>query len=757
MERKSLIDSFATHPVAMNILMTVIIILGYFSASNINIQFLPSVDINFAYINTVWPSAAAEDVERSITNRLELELKNLDNLVEMTSNSRLSFSRIYLDFDEDTDMSKALSDVKNIVDRLFPELPAGVERPEVVKLQRYEHVATLIVVGDSLEQLRVIANQYKEELSSRGIGKIDINGLPDEEVAIQISRDKLREYGLSLNQVAQMIRNNSRDVPIGISGRDDAAIQLRIIEQRRDVLSFENLTIYSDAQGQTVKLSDLATVEWRLVEDQPYITMEGKPAVELHLRRAEFDNTLKAAEIMHTWVQEKRLTLPESVQIKVFEDQSIPLRDRISILLENGILGLALVLIVLYIFLNSRVAFWTAVGIPVAILGAITILHQLGGTLNMVTLFALIMTIGIVVDDAIVVGENSLTRFSEGLSPAQATCAAARRMYWPILAASLTTIFAFTPVLIASGYIGGVLSKIALVVICVVVVSLVEAFLILPGHLRHSFEQLTKKNKNIKRPIIEKQFMRFRDTIFRRILVVALENPVTTVSIALAIFILTISLFTSDKLKYNFFPTPELNVAYTNVTFIAGTPKEVVENYLNIVEQALYKTNRELGGDLIVGSFVKHGILVTDSETLGDTVGDGFGSVIVELVPSDTRDVRMHTFVRNWQNSLPRVPRLESVNVLSRGIDLPGRDIEIELTGSTRDQMKKASLAIQEYLQQIPGVYAISDDTRYGRQQHIFSLTALGQSLGLTVSEISRQLSSSVDGEQIQKFTKLSA
>ncbi len=753
MERKDLLQLFITHPVAMNILMVVFLAAGAFVITRMNVQFFPDVSLNMVSVHVSWPGASAEDVEQSVTNRLELELKNTDNLKDMRSTSSYSHSSIILEFIEGTDVSAATDDVKSTVDRIIPELPDDAERPIVSEIIFYESVAKLILSANSISQLRTLANQFKDQLLARGIGKIDILGLPEEEISIQVPGQTLRDLGLSLNQIGDRIRSHSQDTSIGILGRNDVGRELRIIDQRRSELSFEDVPIIADAEGRLITLYDIATIRQQPKHEQLSFSYNDRPSVILDLRRLGSGDTLATANIFYQWLDEIQPTLSPGVELSVFDDDSILVRDRIRVLVNNGIAGLILVLVVLYLFLNARVALWVAAGIPISLMGAIAVLYLLGGTLNMLSLFAFIMTIGIIVDDAIVVGEESLTNYVAKPSPTDAVVQAARRMFLPILAASLTTIFAFMPVVVVEGVIGNFLAEIAIVVICVVAASLIEAFLILPGHLRAAYEKIGGKGKTIKSSVVDRYFKKFRDGVYRKVLSAAVTRPMTTIAIGIACLILTIGLFASGRLSYSFFPTPELNALWVNVNFNAGTPEKTVREYLETVEDALFETERELGGNLISSSFTIHGAHSSREVTDLSDRGPNLGAVVVELVQSDSRDVRTSEFLRSWRSRLEYVPGLENLLVLSRVSGPPGRDIEIRLVGPSRIEVKNAALALAEHLKKTPGVYGVADNTNYGRQQQILTLTALGQSLGLTTNEVSRQLRSSVEGLTLQSFT----
>lgn len=751
-QQRKLLEVLAAHPVAVNVFMVVILVVGAISIAKINVQFFPEFDINYVQVSTIWPGAAAEDVERSITNRMELDLKNLDDIKQMTSSSALGRSIVILEFKVDTDMEAAEKEVSSIVEQLVPDLPEDANRPNVTEVKVYEDVARLIVASPSREQLRILANDYRDQLLDRGIEKVDILALPEEEIAIQVSGRHLRDLGLSLNQIGQMILSQSQDESIGISGRNDAARQLRVLDQRRGILEFEQLPIVADSNGRLVTLSDIATIEQRPKPDQILATFNNQPAVELRVKRLESGDTLESATILYDWMNEIEPILPEGVQLSVYTDQSISLRDRLNTLINNGLMGLVLVLVVLYLFLNARLAFWVAVGIPVSLCGAITLLLIFGGTLNMITMFGFIMTIGIIVDDAIVVGEEALSQFTEDAKPLEAAYHAARRLLIPILAASLTTVLAFLPIIVVTGVIGTILGFIALVVICVVITSVIEAFLILPGHLRASFESMKKKSGEIKSSIVDRTLDIVRDRWYRSALRVSIENPITVIVTGISLMVLSVGLFASGRLNYDFFPTPELNLLFANVSFIAGTPEHIVDDYMDFAHEALLETESELGGNLIVSSLIFNGAnfrLASDSLASGSN----YGNIMVDLTQSDLRTVRTTEFVRRWESKLKMVPGLENVVVVTPSGGPPGRDIGIKFSGSSPTAVKNAALELAETLRKMPGVYGIEDDTSYGRQQQILSLTPLGEALGLSIAEVSRQLRASIEGLTLQSYT----
>ncbi len=751
MERKGLLEIFATHPVAMNVLMLIIVGLGIAALNRINFQFFPTFALPFATVETTWPGASSEDVEQSITNRLELDLKNMDNLKFISSHSRSGKSRIILEFNDGADIGGAVDDAKQIVNLAASSLPEDAELPEVIQVDQFEPIATLIVTAEHTDQLRTVAHRYREELLASGIGKIDISGLPDEEISILISSERLRELQMNLKQVGERIRAASLDAPVGILGRDDAARQLRFVQQRRSQIAFEDIPIVADENGSLIKLGDIADIKRRPKSDQVFVRFQGRPAALLGLKRSQSADTLKSTQILYDWIEMRTATIPPSVSLFIHDDRSIALRGRFDVLLKNGAAGLLLVLGVLFVFLNMRLALWVAAGIPVSILGAAGLLYLFGGSLNMVTMFAFIMTLGIIVDDAIVVGEDALRRFKQGSSSADSVQRASRHMFLPIIAASATTIFAFTPVAIVPGIMGSIMSSLGLVVVCVVTLSVIEAFFILPGHLNHSFKRIRGKEPSRFSQAFDNLYSRFRDGIFTDLLTASINRPVLTMSTAVAALILTVGLISSGRLQYTFFPTPELDRIFANVSFVAGTPRDEIDRFLSHAEQELLETEQELGEGLISSYFIRHGAIVGANES--QINGNQHGSIVVELIGADTREVRVTQFLRHWEDKLELVPGLENLIVFTPSAGPGGSDIEIYFSGEEPGTVKRAAVEFTEHLRSLDGVYGVKDDTSYGYQQRVMSLTSKGKALGLTVSEISRQLRSGIEGDALQSFT----
>jgi len=751
MPRRDLLGSFAHHRVAANLLMLLMIMAGVWALSKLNTQFFPNFTLDIINVRVEWSGAAAEDVETAITIPLEQALRSLDDLHEMTSTSSDGVASLSLEFDEGTNMDSAMEKVKENV-ALLRSLPQTAEKPEITRVVRYDSVARVLVSGPADPAgLRHLVRGMEADLLARGIAKVTITGLPKEEIAIQIPSARLADLGMTLDQVADRVERLSRDLPAGTVGRDEAGRQLRSLDQRRTEQGFAQLPLRADQRGQLLRLGDVATIERRPQDGEVAVRYQGKPAVELQLFRAEHGDSLQAAHILDKWVADERPQLPAGVSLRVFDQSWELIDERINLMLKNGSGGLLVVMAVLFLFLNGRVAWWVTVGIPVSFLATLAILYVAGGSINMISLFALIMALGIIVDDAIVVGEDALTHYQSGEPALTAAEGGARRMLIPVLASSLTTVAAFLPLMLVGGPIGKIMFAIPFVIICVLIASLVESFYVLPGHLRHAFLKMHKHSSAPLRQRLEDGFDRLREHWFRPLVTKAVAYRGTTIAGVVAIMILCIGLLAGGRVGFEFFPTPEGTVLYANVAFAAGTPKQQVSDFIDELEHSLEETDKALGGGLVQ----THLAYLGRSTAAGGGFtrnGDRFGYVMVELVSPDHRTVRNPQFIKAWKQRVRLPPGVDTFTISERFAGPPGRAIDVRLTGDTAAQVKAAALALTDTLKAVPGVSGIEDDMAYGQEQFVFRLTPAAQALGLTVDAVGRQLRAAYDGRLVQLF-----
>lgn len=744
-----LIGLFSNHPVAANLLMIMMLLAGVWGIRHLNTQFFPSIEIDYVTVTVPWSGASAEDVEELVTTSLEQSLRDVDFVKQMTSTSAEGVAAVTLEFEEGTDMGLAVDQVKQRVDQV-QNLPEDAEQPMVSQAIRYEDIARVLVTGGpSVAELRPLVYRFERQLLDRGIAKIFISGLPEEQIAIEVPSRHLRELGLSLDDLGGRVAAWSRDVPVGIIGQGETSRQLRFRERRESGPGFETIPVVSDQQGRRVTLGDIATIERKPLQGQVSISYHGKPAVELSLNRNETSDSLEAARIFQQWLEDARATLPPGVELVPYNQSWELLQERISLLVKNGVGGLALVLVILFLFMHGRVAFWVAVGIPVSFMASLAVLYLFGGSINMISLFGLIMALGIIVDDAIVVGEEAMSQYGSGHDRENASERAAWRMFGPVMSSSLTTIASFFPLLLIGGIIGSILSDIPLVVICVIVASLIECFLIMPGHLTHSFRKMGQKPPSRIRLTMDQGFDRFRENGFRPLVKAAVDFRWTTLAVSLALLIMTLGWFAGGKIAFQFFPSAEADRIYGNVSFVSGTPATTVRQYVAKVEKMLYEAEQELGGSLIKLVTIQYGKVVGERGGSGDHVA----GLQVELVDPDKRDIRNREIIRAWKAKLPAIPGRETLSIIEPRAGPPGNDIDLRIVGSDIQQVKRIAEQISDVLRDTSGVSGIGDDAPYGREQMVLELTSTAEALGLSIDNVSRQLRAAYDGYKVQEIS----
>ena len=487
-----IVSLFARHPNAANLLMVLMIIFGIYAIGKINTQFFPTVERQEVRISVKWSGASAEDVERNIIQIIEPEVRFIDGVDNMISYAREGSGSVALEFLPDADIQQAVADVDTAV-KAITNLPDGADTPEVAKGSFFDRVARLSLSGDVPEStLRIHAKKIRDDLIERGIDKISFVGMRDEELQVEVSERELRRLGLSIAEISAAIAGNSRDTPSG-QLKGDVEKQIRALADAEDPTALNNIEIKSFATGEKVLLGDIATIKRGYEDGQARGFSGGKTAIQITVERAMSADTLKTARILDQYLAEIEDVMPAGVTLKKYEVRADSLVERISLLFWNGIFGLILVVATLFIFLNARIAFWVAAGIPVAMFATLGFMLLLGQTINMITLFAMIMMLGIIVDDAIVVGEHTASRFEAGDEPFQAAENGAGRMLTPVMAAMTTTIAAFAPMLLIGDIIGQIMGVMPYVVIAVIIASLIECFLILPGHLAHTLQHKPKR------------------------------------------------------------------------------------------------------------------------------------------------------------------------------------------------------------------------------------------------------------------------
>ena len=486
------VSLFARHPNAANLVMVLMVIFGVFSLGRINTQFFPTIETNAVNVTVSWSGASAEDVSANVLQIIEPEVRFVDGVEKMTSYAREGSGTVTLEFAADADMQKAVADVDSAV-KSIGNLPQDSDTPKVSHRTFFDRVARLAIYGDVPEAtLRIHAKKIRDDLIERGIDKVVFDGMRDEELQITVPNRELRRLGLSIRDISNSIADNSKDTP---SGQMDGQVekQIRALADMDTPEKVGNIEVLSFVTGEKVLLKDIATISRGYDDTQKQGFSGGQRAIQITVQRAPSADTLATAKILDDYLSNIDEFLPPGIKLKKYEVRADALVERIMLLVRNGVGGLVIVVATLFIFLNTRIAFWVAMGIPVSMLATIGFMLVMGQSINMISLFGLIMMLGVIVDDAIVVGEHTATRFSAGDGPYEAAENGAGRMVTPVFAAMITTVAAFAPILLIGDIIGQIMGVLPIVVIAVIFSSLIECFLVLPGHLAHTLQPRVKR------------------------------------------------------------------------------------------------------------------------------------------------------------------------------------------------------------------------------------------------------------------------
>ena len=756
MTRGGPIALFARHPTAANLLMLIALAAGFLSIGRNNTQFFPDFELDIVTVSVSWPGAGAADVDANIVGALEPGIRVVDGVRKVTGTAREGVGWLTVEFHPGADIQAGLAEIDNAVARA-ETLPQGAERPVVARVVFYDAVARVVVFGARSEAaLKARAGRIREALLARGVDRVTRFGARDEEILVEIAPETLLRLDATLEDIARSIAGASRDLPAGETG-GAAAFQIRGIGQRDNADALAGVEIRANARGERILLGDIARVRDGFRDGQPTASVGGEPAVELTVQRAAGADSLGLAGIVDDALADIAPDLPPGMTIAQYDVGAKLIGDRIELMLRNGLGGLILVIAVLFVFLDRGVAFWVAVGIPVAIMAAFAVMLAVGETINMVSLFALIMMLGIVVDDAIVVGEHAAARRAAGASGIDAAIDGARRMFAPVACASLTTIAMFLPIAMIGGIIGRILIAIPVVAAAVLIASLVECFLILPGHMRGALERAATRESRFRRAF-DSRFARFRDGPFRRLVALAVNWRHTTLAIAVAGLVASFGLIAGGRLQFVFFPSPEGDTVIADFAFAPGAPRARSEAMVAELARALERADAALApeGETLVHLAVgKAGASAsTGPGGRAGEAGDHRGGMHLELAPSERRDVRTPDFIAAWRAEIRPPPGLESLTLRERQGGPPGRDIDIRLTGGPAETLKAAALDVRRALARYDGVSDAGDNLPWGKRELVLEVTPRGRALGFTTESVARQVRDAFEGAVARRFAR---
>jgi multidrug efflux pump subunit AcrB len=743
---RGLIAGGVRNPVLVNLLMVCILTCGLYSARDMVRETLPQFTLDCIAVEVVYPGANPEDVERAICTPIEEAVGEVSGIRKVVSSAGENFGSVWIDLVDDVeDIRKVLSEVRERVDQITT-FPPEAEKPVITEKTLRIEVINVAVYGEVPERtLKRFAQEVKEDLLTYPqISHVALWGVRDDEIIIEVSEEALLAYGLSMSHLMAVVAKSSLDLPAGVIRTAEEEVMLRVTGQRYTAIDYEDLVVIENRDA-VVRLGELATVREGFEEGVRRGRFNGQPAAIVAVYKTADQDSATIAQTVRDYVEARQAWLPDRLHMSVWGDTSAEIDSMVSMLVKNGAMGIALVFITLLLFLRLRHAVWVAIGIPVAFAGALVMMHIQGETINSISLFALIMVSGIIVDDAIVIAESVHARRRAGDAPELASVEGASRVALPVLGASVTTIFAFVPLLYVVGVMGRFVHVLPVVVIAAIIASAVEAFLILPSHLcRREPVGMEFKDRvpNRLRRTLENAVDHVIARWYRPIYRVALANRVVTLAIAACVLLVTAGLFYGGRTPLVLLPKEDANILRTRVRFPEGTPASTSEKTIERLEAAALKLNEDLllepaaEGDLVRQVYSIAGEFADFMPVHGSNLCE----VRIDLMPAELRRVEAQRIIERWRHHIGKIHDATEFVIERQRLGPTDRPIEVRLLGSDLEELADASERIQAKLREFEGVTDVHDGLVPGKRELRVKLRPAARALGLTLDDVARHL-----------------
>ncbi|MBA54642.1 MAG: RND transporter [Pseudomonadales bacterium] len=743
----AIIAWFAENKVAANLLMVFIVVAGFISLQDTRKEILPNISLDLITITVPYPGASPEDVEKSVLNRIESAIYDLEGIKTLSSKATEHLGVLTLEVAYGHDSKNLLNEIKARVDGIGT-FPADVERPIVREISVRNMVAYVVISGNADERsLNNLASQIQEDLTTRpNITQVSLASSRPYEIAIEVSEGALQRYGMSFLEVANAVRQSSVDLPTGVIKTAQGNVSVKAKGQVYWGEDFEDIVIRALPDGAQVLVRDVATVLDGFKDGGSLSEFNGRPAVALSVYRVGDQNILDVSRELHEYVKNPSIYVPEGIHLDVWQDSSVYFKSRMDLLSENAMSGLALVFVILLLFLRAQLSFWVSLGIPISFMGAFMMLPYFDGSLNMISLFAFILVLGIVVDDAIIVGENVFSKHREGITGVQGAILGAQEVQKPVIFSVLTTIIAFAPLIMLPGPEGKLMKVIPIVVICTLIFSLIESLLVLPSHVSGISSDEFDRFPVI--GFIQKKFSvgleKFVDNIYSPFLELCLRWRYTTLFGFIAILIVALSLMASGWLKVVFFSTIEADTASATISFAQNTTPEAVRDGIKRVERAAMDLKDDLrtetGSEQILNVFTAF-------------TSDTSGRIVVEMAPSENRKMSGQKLIRQWEEGVGDIHDVVELEFKAT-LNQPGSILDIELASSSLSDLKLAADGLKERMASINGLYQITDSFQRGKQELQIELKPLARNLGLNLDDVAMQVRQAYHGADVQNIQR---
>ena len=751
-----ILSYFVRHRTVANLLLILLLAAGAVSIPNMRAQFFPDVIVDDVDVSVVWDGAGAEDVDRGIVQVLEPAVLSVEGVESSEATSREGRASIRLEFEPGWDMSRAADDVQTAIDAVST-LPADAEDPVVRRGTWRDRVTDLVITGPvGVDQLARFADELSARLFAEGVTRTTIRGLSAPRTVIEVPSANLIAFDISMRQIAEAISQEVDADPAGDVGNANTRVRTGV--EKRSAEQIADIVLRSNPDGSNLTVGDVGTIIIEGIDRERSYFVGENPAISIRVDRSDQGDAIAIQRKVEEVATEFEASLPAGVSVDLIRTRAEAITGRLDILLDNGLTGLGLVVLLLFLFLNARTAFWVAAGIPAAMMAAIALMYAGGITINMISLFALIITLGIVVDDAIVVGEHADHLARSGLPPVEAAERAAQRMALPVFAATLTTIIAFFGLVAIGGRFGDLIADIPFTVIAVLAASLVECFLILPNHMAHAIAHSAKEHwYDIPSRVVNRGFRWMRETMFRPFMALIIQARYAVLAGAVVLLASQAALFIRGDVQWRFFNSPEQSSVTGNFAMAPGATREDTFEMMRIFQRSVEdvaKSFEDRHGvnpiDYViaeVGGNAGRGIAGADTKD-----ADQLGGISIELIDADLRPFSSRAFVTELQDSVPRHPMVETISFRSWGSGPQSDALDVQFYGASADTLKAASEDLKTALLQYPEVSAVEDTLAYDKEELILELTPQGQALGFTIDGLGSVLRARLGGVEAATY-----
>ncbi len=749
---KKLIAYFIKFPLAVNLVLVMVLLFGVIGLMSLQKNFFPNVATRYIYVDVTYPGASPQEVEEGAILKIEENVKGLEGMERITSISQENYGTVTIEMLLGTDMDEALTRVKNEVEKIS-SFPTDIESVVTYKHDNTNFAINYAITARegksvSLKYLKTVAQDMEKDLLRMdGISKIEITGYPDEEIGILLDEEAMDSYQLTFTEVADAVSATNLIMTGGSIKDGEEEFYIRVRNKEYWSEGLENIVVRNSSEGGIVYLKDIAKIKDQWEDSPSEIKFNDKQAVVVTINTTFEEDIIKASEKLNEYLDDYNAS-QDVLQADIIRDQSDTLNQRIELLMDNGLLGIILVLVFLSLFLNPRIAFWVAVGIPFSMLGMFVIIPATSVTINMLSLFGLILVLGILVDDAIVVGENVYRHWQMGKSPVKAAVDGTLEVTPAVVSGVLTTIIAFSAFLFLEGKMGEMFSEVSVIVIVILLVSLFEGLFVLPAHMAHSKALVKGSDKKWIKYMSwsEKTMVWMRDKFYQPILTYFVKHKGITLAIFTALFIISVGMVTNKVVTTTFFPEVDGDYFAVTLTMPSGTEEAVTQKHLDRISKAIWEVNEEMKG------------LQPDNQNIIKILYESFegsgnsAAINVTLLDAELRNSTTAEVVEKIREKVGDIPGAEIFEI--EGFSPFGKALSLSLVGDDNDVLQAAKEELKIALKNMPELSDVSDNSPVGSREFELTLKPKAYHLGITLQEVISQVRQAFYGDEVQRLQR---